>query len=123
MEQYTSDPQDSESFGHTSNERFTEFVDQCWNRRKSAQLAEYEDLELNDERWDVIVFLRKNYLVNGLPRHARITARALDKEFRKQGGTKYLYTLFPGGPVTQGSRIANLRTPAYAADPSFGTSY
>jgi tRNA 2-thiouridine synthesizing protein E len=123
MEQYVSDPQDSETAGHTSSVRFTEFVDQHWSRRKSVQLAEYEDFEFNDEHWAVIVFLRKHYLVNGLPRNARVTARALEQEFHTQGGMKYLYRLFPGGPVSQGSRLANLRTPAYATDPSFGSSY
>lgn len=123
MEQYASDPQDSETAGHTPSERFTEFVDQHWNRNKSQQLAQYEHIALNDEHWAVVVFLRKNYLVNGLPRHARVTARALNKEFHDQGGNKYLYKLFPGGPVTQGSRIANLRTPACSSDLSFGTTY
>lgn len=123
MEQFINDPQDSETARHTSNDRFIELVDQRWNRSKSVKLAEYEDFELNDEHWAVIVFLRKNYLVNGLPRNARVTAMALEQKFNAQGGMKYLYKLFPGGPVSQGSRLANLRIPAYACDPSFGSSY
>jgi len=71
----------------------------------------------------VISYLREQYLEDGLPRFARTTARALNKQYAAQGGNKYLYNLFPGGPVTQGSRLANLRTPANASDVSFGTSY
>jgi tRNA 2-thiouridine synthesizing protein E len=71
----------------------------------------------------VISYLREQYLEHGLPRFARTTARALNKQFAAQGGNKYLYNLFPGGPVTQGSRLANLRIPANATDISFGTSY
>jgi tRNA 2-thiouridine synthesizing protein E len=71
----------------------------------------------------VISYLREQYLEHGLPRFARSTARALNKKFAAQGGGKYLHNLFPGGPVTQGSRLANLRTPANATDISFGTSY
>jgi tRNA 2-thiouridine synthesizing protein E len=58
-----------------------------------------------------------------LPIAARVTAKALKTRFAVQGGNSYLHQLFPGGPVTQGSRFANVRTPAYATDPSFGTSY
>ena len=46
-----------------------------------------------------------------------------NRRFAARGGKKYLYSLFAGGPVTQGSRLANLRTPANATDVSFGTSY
>jgi len=41
-------------------------------------------------------------------------ARALNKNFAAQGGNRYFYSLFAGGPVTQGSRLANLRTRANA---------
>ena len=34
-----------------------------------------------------------------------------------------LHRLFGDGPVTQASRLASLPTPAYAMDPSFGSSY
>ena len=71
----------------------------------------------------MIVFVRELYLQQGLPINARTTARALNKSFSSQGGSKYLRELFSGGPVTQGSRITDLRTPAYAVDTSFGTSY
>jgi tRNA 2-thiouridine synthesizing protein E len=78
---------------------------------------------LSDEHWDVILYLRNHYHEHGLPRFARTTAKALNKQFAAQGGNKYLNELFAGGPVTQGSRLANLRTPSNATDVSFGTCY
>ena len=123
MKQFATDPQDTETAGHYSSDRFIELADQRWNRGKSLALAKIEAIDFNDEHWAVIVFLRKHYLVHGLPLHARVTANALNRNFASQGGSRYLHRLFSGGPVTQGSRLANLRTPAYAADPSFGTSY
>lgn len=123
MQQFVNDPQDTETTSHDSSDRFVELADQHWSRDKSLALANHEAIDFNDEHWAVIVFLRKYYLVHGLPRHARVTARALNKNFADQGGNQYLHRLFSGGPVTQGSRCANLRTPAYATDPSFGTSY
>ena len=48
-------------------------------------------------------------------------AHILEEEFAEQGGRKYLYRLFPGGPVSQGSRIARLPLPAYSSDRSCGS--
>jgi TusE/DsrC/DsvC family sulfur relay protein len=123
MEQFASNPQDSETGGRNMDERSAELADQSWNRTKSRALAQSEGVDLGDEHWAVITFLRNYYLHHGLPIHARITATALSKNFARLGGNKYLHRLFAGGPVTQGSRFANLRNPAYATDLSFGSSY
>ena len=123
MKQFTADPQETENSGKDMSDRQVELADQQWGRSKSLALAKSEGVDLNDEHWAVIVFLRKYYLEHGLPITARTTVRTLNRMFPGQGGNKYLNRLFSGGPVTQGSRFANLRTPAYATDPSFGTSY
>ena len=123
MTQFVNNAQDSETFSLYPSIRLAELNDQRWTRNKSAELAKNEGISLNDEHWAVIVYLRNYYLEHGLPRFARTTARALNQQFAAQGGNKYLYGLFTGGPVTQGSRLANLRLPANATDISFGTSY
>ena len=46
---------------------------------------------------------------------------ALDEKFHGKGGLKYLYSLFPGGPVAQGCRIAGLQAPAGSTDMGFGS--
>jgi tRNA 2-thiouridine synthesizing protein E len=123
MTQYKINAQDSETSSQYASIRRAELSDQSWNRARSVILATNEGLELNDQHWHVISYLREQYLEQGLPRVARTTARALNKQYAAQGGNKYLHNLFPGGPVTQGSRLANLRTPVNATDISFGTSY
>jgi tRNA 2-thiouridine synthesizing protein E len=123
MTQFNHNAQDSESFSLYAATRMVELIDQGWDRRKSADLARNEGIDLTDQHWDVLVYLRKQYLLYGLPRFARTMARALNKQFAAQGGNRYLFRLFAGGPVTQGSRLANLRAPANATDTSFGTSY
>lgn len=123
MKQYINDPQDSESLSQSMAIRLAELNKQNWNRSKSASLAAQEEIILSDEHWDVILFLRNFYHEFGLPRFARTTARALNKKFAAEGGNKYLHVLFSGGPVAQGSRLANLRTPSYTTDVSFGTNY
>jgi tRNA 2-thiouridine synthesizing protein E len=47
---------------------------------------------------------------------------ALDERFHSRGGMKYLYKLFPGGPVAQGCELAGLPVPAGAKDKSFGSA-
>ncbi|UCH53503.1 MAG: TusE/DsrC/DsvC family sulfur relay protein [Pseudomonadota bacterium] len=123
MKQFTVDPQETETTGREQSERHAELAEQQWNRNKSLALAQEEGIELSDGHWAVVTFLRGYYLEHGLPIAARTTAKALNHHFAVQGGNRYLHQLFPGGPVTQGSRFANVRTPAYAIDPSFGTSY
>jgi tRNA 2-thiouridine synthesizing protein E len=44
----------------------------------------------------------------------------MDNAFSTQGGTRYLYRLFPQGPLTQGTRIAGLPEPANVNNESFG---
>jgi len=105
------------------NQRLTELNNQNWNREKSEKLARKEGLTLNNGHWDVIQYLRSYYLEFGLPRFARTTARSLNQQFAKQGGSKYLRGLFNAGPVSQGSRLANLTVPDNAFDTSFGTHY
>jgi len=123
MTQFVTNAQDSENSSQYAGIRLAELIDQNWNRSKSAKLASFEDIKLTDQHWIVINYLRKLYLKHGLPRFARTTARNLNRQFAVQGGSRYLYRLFPGGPVTQGSRLANLRVPANSIDGSFGTSY
>jgi len=123
MTQYKINAQDSETFSLNIDERRSELDKQNWNRDKSQKLATSEGLTLLDGHWEVINYLRNNYCEQGVPRYARSLARDLVKEFSRQGGNKYLRNLFTGGPVTQGCRLANLRTPANATDVSFGTTY
>jgi len=123
MKQFYADPQETETSGNDSSDRLAELADQHWDRGKSLALAVNEGMDFNDKHWEVIVFLRNYYQEHGLPLTARTTARALNKNFSGQGGNKYLHRLFNDGPVTQGSRLANLPTPASATDRSFGTNY
>ena len=112
-----------ESSSHLRNIRRAELRKQHWNRAKSQLLADNEDIILTDAHWAVLKYLRKNYITSGLPRHARYLSESLNKGFYTEGGIKYLRNLFPGGPITQGSRFANVPTPSDAVDISHGSCY
>jgi tRNA 2-thiouridine synthesizing protein E len=45
----------------------------------------------------------------------------MEHNYLAEGGRRYLYSLFPRGPVTQGCRLAGLPLPNGHSDPSFGS--
>lgn len=94
-----------------------------WSRDRSEAIASEEGVDMTEDHWRVITFLRRYYLEQGLADNARELADELDKAFAEQGGRGYLRRLFPEGPVSQGSRIACLPVPPYNEDASFGTAF
>lgn len=92
-----------------------------WSPRTTEQMARDEGIEeLTEEHWQVIYALRSFYREHGPAASAREVIHHLEQEFADHGGRRYLYELFPRGPVSQGSRLAGLPTPPYSSDPSFG---
>jgi tRNA 2-thiouridine synthesizing protein E len=108
--------------GAEQNDPEGRFLDlQNWSEEKACLLAAEDDVQLTDQHWQVIHFLRKYYQENGESHHARELTEALEKHFSKELTRKDLYRLFPKGPVHQGSRIAGIPVPADSSDPSFGS--
>jgi tRNA 2-thiouridine synthesizing protein E len=100
--------QHAETLGWNCALRFVELADQSWDRNKSVDMAKTEGIQLNDEHWAVIVYLRRYYLRHGHPIDSLTLEKELNEQFSTLGGSEYLCRLFPAGPVTQGSRLANL---------------
>ena len=92
-----------------------------WNVDTANALARAEGLTLTNEHIDVIQYLRQTYEKHGPIRHARSLTQALEAKFADKGGLKYLYTLFPNGPVTQGCKLAGIPEPSDSVNLSFGT--
>lgn len=92
-----------------------------WSVSMAEETAREEGITLTDAHWKVIHLLRENYRHHGLAPHARQLLNGLEEHFGREGGRKYLYQLFPRGPVSQGCRIAGLPLPPYSSDPSFGS--
>ena len=91
-----------------------------WSESAAEGIAAQEGLSLTPEHWDVLHFLREHYVEHG-PTPARELTRRLEERYAGRGGLRHLYTLFPGGPVHQGSRIAGVPEPEGAVDRSFGS--
>lgn len=94
---------------------------ESWNEELAHKRAREEGIELTDEHLDVICYLRDQYADCGPAANARTLLKTLEGAYRDQGGRKYLYRLFPRGPVTQACRLAGLPTPPGNLDPSFGS--
>lgn len=94
-----------------------------WTRDDAMALAQTEGLTLTDDHWEAIRSLQAYYA--NLEDEASINLRhlhdALDEHFHQKGGLKFLYALFPGGPIAQSCRLAGLKAPFIAADRGFGT--
>ncbi len=93
----------------------------AWNESQAEEVAGEMGIKLSDDHWKVIRFLRVHFENNGQLRHARELTEALDERFEEEGGSRWLYRLFPKGPVNQGCRIAGIPAPADATDRSFGS--
>ena len=93
----------------------------AWSPEKAVQDAAAEGITLTDEHWVVINILRERYRAYGQASSARALTAVLEHEFSHGQGRQRLYELFPGGPVSQGCKIAGLPLPPYSSDPSFGS--
>jgi tRNA 2-thiouridine synthesizing protein E len=93
-----------------------------WSPEVAEQLAQAEGIELGDGHWEELSALQEYYARHEFDRiHVRELSDALDEKFHDKGGVRYLYTLFPKGPIAQGCRLAGLEMPAGAVDKGFGS--
>lgn len=95
-------------------------IDEGWNREIAKLRASELGVELGNAHWEVVTYLRQLYEASEGVMHARQLSGALQDKFAERGGLKYLYELFPGGPVQQGSYIAGMVPPKDSTNLSFG---
>lgn len=94
-----------------------------WSAELAANRAKEEGLELDADHFDLLTYLRQDYACHGPNTRARDLSDDLDRVYTDKGGLRYLYRLFPGGPVTQGRRLAGLPAADGSSDASFGTTH
>lgn len=87
------------------------------------QRANKMGLILNSARMEAINFVLDFYEHCEDCRNARQLMKVMDQEFADEGGKKYLYRLFPGGPLSQIHELTNLPDLGHQSDKGFGTSY
>ena len=81
----------------------------AWDEDVAKALAAEDNIELTQEHWDVINYLRSEYIDNN---GEQPMERAINKDMGKIWGRKVcskdLYVLFPLAPSKQGNKIAGL---------------
>jgi TusE/DsrC/DsvC family sulfur relay protein len=83
-----------------------------WNQDIAVYLAQEEKVEMTDNHWDVVNFLREYYDEYQIAPAVRVLTKAVAKKLGpEKGNNKYLYELFPYGPAKQACKIAGLPKP------------
>lgn len=88
-----------------------------WSEELAAVLAQKEGIQLTDEHWKVINFLRKFYFQFGVTPMVKVLIKHMSEELGADAANQsHMYALLPGGPAKQGSRIAGLPFPQGCID-------
>ena len=83
-----------------------------WEASVAEEMARSDGLELTENHWEVIRFLREYYDEYRIAPAIRILTKAMARKLgREKGNTRYLYQLFPQGPAKQACRYAGLPKP------------
>jgi tRNA 2-thiouridine synthesizing protein E len=83
-----------------------------WNPEVARTLAHRENIDLTDEHWAVLRFMREYYEDHQIAADARFVIRFLARERgRGDEARAVLFTLFPYGYVKQACKIAGMRRP------------
>jgi tRNA 2-thiouridine synthesizing protein E len=84
----------------------------AWNPDLALLIAEAENIEMGDDAWEVVNFLRSYYEEYQIAPAVRVLTKAIKKKLgADKGNSKYLYELFPYGPAKQACKIAGLPKP------------
>jgi len=83
-----------------------------WSQDVAEAIAKAENLDMTENHWEVVNFLREYYEEYQIAPAVRVLTKAIGKKLGKdKGNSKYLYELFPYGPAKQACKIAGLPKP------------
>lgn len=83
-----------------------------WNEDVASALAEKEDIELTDDVWEVVRFVREHFEVNQcIPEHRKLLQELRKRHGKAKATRKYVYAMFPYGYGQQACKIAGMRVP------------
>jgi dissimilatory sulfite reductase related protein len=83
-----------------------------WNEHVANEIAKAENVEMTENHWEVVKFLRDYYTEYQIAPAVRVLTKAIGKKLgADKGNSKYLYELFPYGPAKQACKIAGLPKP------------
>ncbi|MEZ5841951.1 MAG: TusE/DsrC/DsvC family sulfur relay protein [Hyphomicrobiales bacterium] len=99
-----------ETFEHDEEGYLTDLS--RWNPELAKLIAVDEKIDMTEEHWEVVNFLREYYDEYQIAPAIRVLVKAMKKKFgAEKASNKYLYELFPYGPAKQACKIAGLPKP------------
>lgn len=84
-----------------------------WSEDVAKMLAEGEEIEMTEQHWDIVKFLRNYYNEYQIAPAVKVLTKAIatEKNMDKKDASEFLYGLFPKGPALQACKIAGLPKP------------
>lgn len=86
---------------------------ELWNEQIAIELAQTDDIELNEDHWLVIFAVRDIYQLTGETPPMRLLIKELNKRIDTEINSRFLYRLYPDGPVRLASKHAGLPKPKH----------
>ena len=83
---------------------------QDWNEELAKEFARQENIQLTEDHWDVIRFMRASYEEHQIAPDARHVIKHLAARLGDASRNK-LFELFPYGYVKQACKIAGMKRP------------
>lgn len=84
-----------------------------WTMEVAGHMAVLEEVDMSEQHWDVVNFLRDYYQEYQIAPAVKILIKEIAKknDMEKKVASVYLYDLFPNGPAVQACKIAGLPKP------------
>jgi len=83
-----------------------------WSEEVAKEMARLDGVELTPAHWEIINFMRDYFEEYQTAPSWRMLPKAIGKKLgTDKGNNKYLYELFPYGPVKQACKYAGLPWP------------
>ena len=84
-----------------------------WDEKIAIELAREEAIELNDDYWPILIFIRSYYDEHAIAPDVRHVIKQLANEhgYDKKLAKTFLFKLFPFGYVKQACKISGMKRP------------
>ena len=84
-----------------------------WDEQVAIALAKTDGIELSKDHWQVIYAVRDIYEITGETPPMRLLIKELNKRIETEINSRFLYRLYPEGPVRLASKHAGLPKPKH----------
>ena len=83
-----------------------------WNEDVAQVIAEKENIEMTDDAWEVVNFVRHQFEERQcIPEHRKLLQELRARHGKEKATRKYVYNMFPYGYGQQACKIAGMRVP------------